>query len=71
MSKRVLVTGGAGFIGSNMADELVRRGYKVTIIDNLTTGLKENINPKARFVKGDIKNPKDLKKVFRDKIDIF
>ena len=38
MKKSVLVTGGAGFIGSNMADELIHRGYKVTIIDSLVTG---------------------------------
>lgn len=69
MNKRVLVTGGAGFIGSNMADELIRRGYKVTTIDNLSTGVKENVNPKAKFIKGDVRNAKDLKKVFRDKID--
>jgi UDP-glucose 4-epimerase len=71
MNKRVLVTGGAGFIGSNMADELIRLGYKVTIFDNLATGLKENINPAAKFVRGDVKNPKDLEKVFRDKIDVI
>lgn len=71
MSKRVLVTGGAGFIGSNLADELIRRKYKVTIIDNLATGLKENINPAAKFIKGDVKNPKDVKKAFKDKIDVI
>ncbi len=71
MNKRVLVTGGAGFIGSNLADELLRRRYKVTIIDNLATGLKENVNPAARFIKGDVKNPDDLKKAFRDKINVI
>lgn len=71
MSKRVLVTGGAGFIGSNLADELIRRGYKVTIIDNLSTGEKENINPKAKFIKGDVQKPGDIKKAFRDKIDVI
>jgi len=71
MAKRVLVTGGAGFIGSNLADELIRRGYKVTILDNLSTGLKENINKKAKFIKGDVKNPNGLKKVFRDKINVI
>jgi UDP-glucose 4-epimerase len=45
MAKTVLVTGGAGFIGSNMADELIRRGYKVIIIDNLVSGERKNINP--------------------------
>lgn len=69
MKKRVLVTGGAGFIGSNMADELIRRGYKVTIIDSLVTGEKKNINPKADFVKGDVRKASDIEKCFSKKID--
>lgn len=52
--KRVVVTGGAGFIGSNLTDELINQGYKVTIIDNLSTGKQENINPKAIFEYSDI-----------------
>ncbi|MCE5299676.1 MAG: SDR family NAD(P)-dependent oxidoreductase [Spirochaetia bacterium] len=71
MAKRVLVTGGAGFIGSNIADELIHRGYNVTIIDNLSTGEKCNINPKAVFIKGDVKNPKDIEKCFTKKIDVI
>ena len=43
MSK-CLVTGGAGFIGSNLVDELIKQGHEVVIIDNLTTGKKENLN---------------------------
>jgi UDP-glucose 4-epimerase len=69
MSKCILVTGGAGFIGSNIADELIRRGYKVVIIDNMATGEKKNINPAAKFIKGDIRNTKDLDRVFKDRID--
>jgi len=68
-NKRVLVTGGAGFIGSNLTDALIARGYKVTILDNLSTGEKENINPAAVFIKGDIKNPEDIEKCFENKID--
>jgi nucleoside-diphosphate-sugar epimerase len=52
--KRVVVTGGAGFIGSNLTDELINQGYKVTIIDNLSTGKQENINSKAIFEYSDI-----------------
>ena len=49
-----VVTGGAGFIGSHLTDELIRRGYRVTVIDNLSTGKRTSINPKARFRKADI-----------------
>jgi len=71
MSKRVLVTGGAGFIGSNMADELLNRGYDVTIIDNESTGLKKNVPKAAKYIKGDVKNRKDVAKIFKDKIDVI
>jgi UDP-glucose 4-epimerase len=69
MPKRVIVTGGAGFIGSNIADELIRRGNEVVIIDSLVTGEKKNINPKAKFVKGDVRKPADIEKCFGKKID--
>jgi UDP-glucose 4-epimerase len=49
-----LVTGGAGFIGSNMCDLLINLGHKVTVIDNLSTGKIENINPNVNFIKLDI-----------------
>lgn len=48
-SKTILVTGGAGFIGSNLVDTLIKRGYRVVVIDDLSTGKLENINPKAEF----------------------
>lgn len=63
MSK-CLVTGGAGFIGSNLVDELVKRGDQVIIIDNLTTGKKENINPAAEFYQADIRNLAQIKPLF-------
>ena len=44
---KCLVVGGAGFIGSNLVDKLINDGNDVVIIDNLSTGKKENINPKA------------------------
>lgn len=55
-----LVTGGAGFIGSHIVDGLIETGNKVTVLDNLSTGKKENLNPKARFIKGDIKNIQNM-----------
>jgi len=58
MSKNVIVTGGAGFIGSHIVDALVLRGYYVTVIDDLTTGKRANVNKKARLIKLDIRNPK-------------
>jgi len=65
MSK-ILVTGGAGFIGSNLVDELVKRGNKVSVIDNLSTGKKEYLNPKAKFYKIDICSP-GINKIFKHK----
>ena len=55
----ILVTGGAGFIGSHIVDRLIENNYDVIILDNLTTGNKNNINPKAEFVNADIRD-KDL-----------
>ncbi len=62
---KCLVTGGAGFIGSNLADELIKLGHKVTVIDNLSTGKKENLNPEARFKKLDIRNLQKIKPLFK------
>ncbi|MEW6443404.1 MAG: NAD-dependent epimerase/dehydratase family protein [bacterium] len=50
----VLVTGGAGFIGSHLAEALVERGYRVNVLDNLSMGKRENVPPQARFFHGDI-----------------
>lgn len=52
---KIIVTGGAGFIGSNLVDKLVDSNHDVTILDNLSTGTKENINPKAKFMFKDLK----------------
>ena len=49
-----LVTGGAGFIGSNLADELIRQGHEVRILDDLSTGFAENLPPDALFFEGDL-----------------
>lgn len=55
---KILVTGGAGFIGSHLVDKLIELGHRVVIIDNLTTGKKTNINPKAQFYEMDINDEK-------------
>ena len=51
---KYIVTGGCGFIGSNLVDKLINLGHEVTIFDNLSSGKVKNINPKARFVEVDI-----------------
>jgi len=54
---KILITGGAGFIASHVTDAFVADGHEVVIVDNLSTGKRENINPAARFVKMDIRSP--------------
>jgi UDP-glucose 4-epimerase len=61
---RALVTGGAGFIGSNVADGLSENGAEVFIVDNLSTGKKENLSGKAEFFNVDITDKDALRKVF-------
>jgi UDP-glucose 4-epimerase len=63
MSK-CLVTGGAGFIGSNLVDALVKQGHEVVIIDDMRAGKREYLNPAATFHQLDIRNLEDIKPVF-------
>lgn len=62
---KILVTGGAGFIGSNLVDELVKRGHGVVVIDNLSTGKKNYLNSSAKFYQVDICSDK-IGKIFKD-----
>lgn len=62
--QKVIVTGGAGFIGSNLVEELVLRGYEVHVVDNLVAGKKENVHKDATIHIVDVRNLEDLKKVF-------
>ena len=71
---KVLLTGGAGFIGSHIAEYLVQRGDDVTVLDNLNTGKKDNlakINDKINFVNGDIRDYKLLEKLVNDTSSVF
>lgn len=61
---RVLLTGGAGFIGSHVADHLVREGHRLIIVDDLSSGKRENLHPAATFCHMDIRD-KNLEEVFR------
>ena len=61
---KILITGGAGFIGSHLVDRLIKGGHQVVVIDNLSTGKKENLNKKAKFYKVDIQSPK-ISQIFK------
>jgi UDP-glucose 4-epimerase len=54
---KILVTGGAGFIGSHVVDVLINAGHDVAVVDNLSSGRLTNVNPKARFYQADIRSP--------------
>jgi UDP-glucose 4-epimerase len=70
--KKILVTGGTGFIGSHIVDSLLELGHSVVIIDNLSNGKTENINPKAKFYQCDITNKKQIEKIIcKEKPDII
>src|SRR5580765_4176792 len=62
---RVVVTGGAGFIGSNLVDALLARGDEVVVVDDLSSGKRENVAAEARLVEHDIRAP-GLDEVFAD-----
>jgi UDP-glucose 4-epimerase len=71
MGKTALVTGGAGFIGSHVADRLVAEGYAVTVLDNLSSGRLENLPKEARFVEGDITSTEAAALVLASKFDVM
>jgi UDP-glucose 4-epimerase len=66
----VLVVGGAGYIGSHIVHDLVEQGYKVLVLDNLSTGYRENVPDQAELIVGDLTSISDLEKVFKNKIDV-
>ncbi|WP_415321498.1 UDP-glucose 4-epimerase GalE [Candidatus Pelagibacter sp. Uisw_092] len=62
----ILITGGAGYIGSHLVEQLVKTKANIIILDNLITGHKKLINKKAKFIKGDIKNKTALTKIIQN-----
>lgn len=68
---KVLVTGGAGFIGSNLVDLLLENDYSVAVLDNLSSGKKENVSKRAQFLKGDITDKKIVETALKDTEIIF
>ncbi|MBO0448867.1 SDR family NAD(P)-dependent oxidoreductase [Enterococcus sp. MJM12] len=64
---KYLITGGAGFIGSSLAKELIKNGHEVTVIDDLSMGKKENLDiERIHFVEGDIRNKELMEKLFNE-----
>jgi UDP-glucose 4-epimerase len=69
MSRRLLVTGGAGFIGSHLVDELIARGFRVVVLDNESGGRREQVHSEAEFIRGDVRNESDLAPIFEGGVD--
>jgi UDP-glucose 4-epimerase len=67
---RILVTGGAGFIGSHVVDAYVQVGHDVFVVDNLSTGKRENLPPQARFLHADIQDPTVRQLIVTEKIEV-
>ena len=68
---KALITGGAGYIGSTVSNYLIDRGHQVTIIDNLSTGSRNNIPKNAKFFKIDISDTEKINKIlFKNKYDV-
>lgn len=70
--QKILITGGAGFIGSHLVDSYVKSKHKVVVVDNLSTGKKQNLNKKASFYNCDITNKKDISRIIsKEKPDVI
>jgi len=68
---KVLIIGGAGYIGSHVVKEMMKAGHKVTVFDNLSSGLRCNLFPENDFIYGNILIPQDLEKAFEKGFDAF
>ncbi len=62
---KIIVTGGAGFIASHVTEAYIAAGHKVAVIDNLATGFRKNLNPKAKFYKADIRYRATIERIFK------
>jgi UDP-glucose 4-epimerase len=71
MSGRVLVTGGAGFIGSHIAEAYLREGWEVTVLDDLSRGHEANVPRAARFVRADIRSPEARQTLATGRFDVL
>jgi UDP-glucose 4-epimerase len=67
---KVLVTGGAGFIASHIVDAYIARGHAVTVVDDLSSGRRENVNPKAELIVADLRNPATVERLRGRSFDI-
>lgn len=67
MNRKVLLTGGDGFIGSHVCDELIKMGCEVVVPDDLSGGFKENVNPCAFFIHGSITDALLLNSLFKER----
>ncbi len=63
---KIMVTGGAGFIGSHIVDRYIQEGHEVIVVDNLNSGRKENINKKAHFIEADIREKDKIEKIIQE-----
>ncbi|MEX2052736.1 MAG: NAD-dependent epimerase/dehydratase family protein, partial [Candidatus Paceibacterota bacterium] len=68
---KMLVTGGAGFIGSHLVDVLIEEGNDVVVVDNLSTGKKSQVNKKAKFIEADIRDLRKIKPYFKNVDTVF
>jgi UDP-glucose 4-epimerase len=70
-ARKVLVTGGAGFIGSHLVEALVELGYLVCVVDNFSTGNSVRVHPSAELIDADIRKPESMDAAFRDVDCVF
>jgi UDP-glucose 4-epimerase len=68
---RILVTGGAGFIASHIVDAYLERGHDVTVVDDLSSGRRENVHPKAKLIVDDLRDPKTTESLRDGKFDLL